>query len=131
MRTRTFVVVGLLAALLVAGVASYWASSHPDGLEHVAEEVGFAETAEDSATAGSPLSDYQVNGVENEALSGGLAGVLGSLVVLVVAGGIAYAVRRRGPVDRAEGTPAARQSAGGPHDASDTHATAGPGRDRG
>lgn len=94
MRTRTFVVVGVLAALLIAGVASYFASSKPDGLEHVAEQAGFADRARDSATADSPLSDYQVRGVENDALSGGLAGVAGALVVLVLAGGLTFAVRR-------------------------------------
>lgn len=97
MRTRTFFVVALLASLLVAGGVSYFASSNPDGLEHVAEKVGFADAAEDSATADSPLSDYQVRGIENDALSGGLAGVVGALVVLVLAGGLAYVVRRRGP----------------------------------
>jgi cobalt/nickel transport protein len=113
-KTRTFVVVGLFAALLVAGVASYWASSHPDGLEHVAEQVGFDHTAEDSAAAGSPLADYQVKGVDNEALSGGLAGVVGSLVVLVVAGGLAYLVRRRGATngsERADDAPAPTERA--------------------
>jgi hypothetical protein len=95
-RTRTFVVIGLLATLLVAGVASYYASSHPDGLEYVAEQAGFADTAEDSATADSPLSDYQVKGVENDAVAGGLAGVIGGLVVLLLAGGLAYVVRRKG-----------------------------------
>jgi len=96
MRTRTFVVVGLLVTLLVAGVASYYASSHPDGLEYVAEQAGFADTAEDSASADSPLSDYQVKGVENDAVAGGLAGVIGALVVLLVAGGLVYVVRRKG-----------------------------------
>lgn len=99
MRTRTFLLVGLLAALLIAGGASYYASTHPDGLEYVAERVGFADVAEDSPTAGSPLSDYQVEGVENDAASGALAGVVGALVVLVIAGGLAHLVRRRGPVD--------------------------------
>jgi cobalt/nickel transport protein len=94
MRTRTFVVVGILAALLIAGVASYFASSKPDGLEHVAEQAGFADQAEDSATADSPLSDYKVRGVENDALSGGLAGVAGALVVLALAGGLTFVVRR-------------------------------------
>ena len=57
MRTRTFFVLALLASLLVAGGVSYFASSNPDGLEYVAEKVGFADAAEDSATADSPLSD--------------------------------------------------------------------------
>lgn len=105
MRTRTFLVVGLLAALLVAGVGSYYASAHPDGLQHVAERAGFADQAEDSATADSPLSGYEVKGVENDRLSGGLAGVAGALVVLLLAGGLAYAVRRKGSVGRSEPDP--------------------------
>ena len=105
MRTRTFFVVALLASLLVAGGVSYFASSNPDGLEYVAEKVGFADSAEDSATADSPLSDYQVRGVENDALSGGLAGVVGALVVLVLAGGLAYVVRRRGPAAAEDARP--------------------------
>jgi len=133
MRTRTFVVVGLLAALLVAGVASYWASSNPDGLEYVAEKVGFADAAKDSAAAGSPLSDYQVKGVESDALSGGLAGVVGALVVLVLAGGLAYAVRRRGPVRAVDATDPAAPDEGDGSDrtaTSDGH-TADQGRERG
>lgn len=99
MRTRTFVVSGLVAALLVAGVVSYWASSHPDGLQYVAEKAGFATAEKGSPAENSPLSGYQVKGVGNDALSGGLAGVAGALVVLVLAGGLAHAVRRRGSAD--------------------------------
>ena len=51
MRTRTFVVAGLLAALVLAGVASFYASSHPDGLEYVADKTGFLDTADDSSAA--------------------------------------------------------------------------------
>ncbi|MGN0062738.1 MAG: PDGLE domain-containing protein [Nocardioides sp.] len=96
MSRRTFLLVGLLAAFLIAGVGSYYASSHPDGLEYVAEQVGFGHTAEDSATVDSPLADYQTSGVENSRLSGGLAGVIGCAVVLLAAGGLFWGVRRRG-----------------------------------
>ena len=96
MRTRTFVIAGIFAALLVAGVGSYWASTHPDGLTHVAEQAGFAGTAKDSAAKDSPLSGYQVRGVDNPAVSRGLAGVIGALTVLALAGGLTYVVRRRG-----------------------------------
>ena len=95
MRTRTFVIVGLLAALLLAGVASYYASSHPDGLEYVAEKAGFGDSAEDHAAADGPMADYAVDGVDDPRLSGGLAGVIGVVVTLALAGGVAYAVRRR------------------------------------
>jgi cobalt/nickel transport protein len=96
---RTFFVSFLVVALLVAGVVSYYASAHPDGLEHVATETGFIDQAEDSATAGSPFADYSTRGVDDERLSVGISGVLGTLVVLLLMGGIAFAVRRRGPGD--------------------------------
>ena len=95
MRTRTFVLSGLVLALILAGFASYYASAHPDGLEYVAERAGFLGAAEDSPAAGSPLADYTTRGVADARLSGGLAGVLGALVVLLLAGGLGYAVRRR------------------------------------
>ncbi len=94
---RRFLAVFLLATLLVAGVASYYASSHPDGLEYVAGEIGFLDRGDDSATANSPLADYSTKGVENDRLSGGLAGVAGSLLVLVIAGGLFRVLRRRDP----------------------------------
>ena len=74
---RRFVAAGLLVTLLLAGVASGFASASPDGLEKVAEEQGFADEADDSALAASPVADYAVDGVEDERLSAGLAGVLG------------------------------------------------------
>lgn len=88
-------VVGLVVCLLVAGGLAYYASGHPDGLEFVAGETGFLDAGRDSATADSPLSDYQTTGVENSWLSGAVAGVVGCVVVLLVMTGIALAVRRR------------------------------------
>ena len=96
---RRFFAVALVVTLLVAGVASYYASSHPDGLEYVAEQTGFIDSAEDSATADSPLADYQTKGVEDARISGGLAGVIGVVVMLVLSTGLFWAVRRREPAD--------------------------------
>ncbi len=95
MRSRVFLVTGLVLTLLVAGVASYYASSHPDGLQHVAEQAGFGDRAEESAAEGSPLAGYSTDGVEDERVGGGLAGVAGSLLVLVLAGGLFWGLRRR------------------------------------
>ena len=69
--TRTFFVGAVVVCLLVAAVASFYASAHPDGLEFVAEQTGFLHAAEDSATAGSPFADYQTSGIDNPRLSGG------------------------------------------------------------
>ena len=87
MNNKKFWLLGLLISMVIAGGVSYYASSHPDGLEKAAEEVGFLDNAEDSAVVDSPLADYGVAGVEDERLSVGLAGVLGVLVMVVVAGG--------------------------------------------
>ena len=105
MRMRTFVIVGVAVALLLAGVVSFYASSNPDGLEYVAEQTGFLDTAEENPVADGPLADYRAEGVQNERLSGGLAGVVGALVVLLLAGGLAFGVRRStNPADQSAGT---------------------------
>jgi len=94
-RSRGALLAALLVALLVAGVGSYYASSNPDGLEYVAERTGFGDSAEDSPTADGPLADYRTEGVDDDRLSGGLAGVAGALVVLALAGGLFWGLRRR------------------------------------
>ena len=52
----------LLVALLIAGVGSYYASGHPDGLDFVAEETGFCDSADEPKTADSPFADYGTSG---------------------------------------------------------------------
>ena len=88
------VLVGLAVSLVLAAGVSYYASSHPDGFEKSAGEIGFLDTAEDSPLAGSPLAEYGVAGVENERLSGGLAGVIGVASTAAISFGIFYALRR-------------------------------------
>ncbi len=95
MSRRALLWTGLAVALLLAGLVSYYASSSPDGLEKVAGDQGFLDSAKDSATAGSPLADYGVAGVEDERASVGLAGVLGVIVTFVVAGGGFVLLARR------------------------------------
>jgi cobalt/nickel transport protein len=82
---KKFYLGGLLVSLVLAGFVSFYASSHPDGLEKVAEEIGFIDNAKDPATAGSALADYGVEGVENERASVGVAGVIGVVATGVVA----------------------------------------------
>jgi cobalt/nickel transport system permease protein/cobalt/nickel transport protein len=88
MSRRAFYVTVVVVALLVAGVGSLYASSHPDGLEYVAEQTGFLDSAQDSATAGSPFADY-----------GNAGGVVGVVLVLVLMTGLTLALRRRSPKD--------------------------------
>jgi cobalt/nickel transport protein len=86
--SKKFYIGGALVSLLLAGVVSFYASSHPDGLEKVAGDVGFIETAKDPATAGSALADYGVEGIENERASVGVAGVIGVVATGAVATGL-------------------------------------------
>ena len=96
--TRTVLVVGLLLALLLAGVVSLWASDSPDGLNRVAGDLGFAGAEQASRAQDGPLAGYEVAGVGSR-WSGGLAGVIGCLVVLASTSALML-VRRRG--DRGE-----------------------------
>jgi ABC-type Co2+ transport system, permease component len=83
---------GLLAALgLVAFVAPF-ASSMPDGLEHVAEKLGFAASA--TAAHAAPLPDYAVMSLAGDSplLSTVLAGGIGTLVAFAVAWFVARAL---------------------------------------
>ncbi|MEW5631222.1 energy-coupling factor ABC transporter permease [Streptomyces hydrogenans] len=88
---------GVVTALVLAGVVSFYASASPDGLEKVAADQGIDAKAEEyeHATADSPLADYGVRGVDSARLSGGLAGVIGVGVTLAVGTGAFWAVRRR------------------------------------
>ena len=88
------VAVGLVLSLVLAGGVSYYASSQPDGLEKVAGDVGFLDSAEESAVKDSPLAEYGVAGIENERLSGGLAGVIGVASTAAISFGLFYALRR-------------------------------------
>jgi cobalt/nickel transport protein len=79
-----FLLGGILVSIFVAGFISYYASSSPDGLEKVAEDKGFLDTAKDSANSGSFLADYGVAGIDNERLSVGLSGLIGVVVTLIL-----------------------------------------------
>jgi cobalt/nickel transport protein len=85
MNTKKFYLGGAIVTLILAGVVSFYASSNPDGLEKVAEKIGFIETAKEHSISDSPLADYGVKGIENSRVSVGAAGVIG----VIVTGGVA------------------------------------------
>lgn len=87
-------VVGLSISAFLA-ILSPFASSHPDGLEWVAEKNGFLEAAR--APIFNIVPDYILPGVSNQALATILAGILGVLLVFGVALGVA--ILRRGQKD--------------------------------
>ncbi len=95
MTTKKIVQIGLVTSIFVAAVISFYASSNPDGLEFVAEQVGFLNTAKDSAVASSPLADYAFAGLENERISVALAGIIGVLLTAAISFGLFTFLKKR------------------------------------
>ena len=83
---RKFYASALLISALLAGGLSFYASSSPDGLEKVAEDIGFIQTAKEHTNSRGTLADYGVKGIENERASVGVAGVIGVVGTAIVAG---------------------------------------------
>ena len=90
-----FLIAGFVLSLVLAGVVSNFASSSPDGLEKVAEDIGFLDSAKDHTYADGPLADYGVKGIENERLSTGTAGVIGVIATAGVSTGLFLVLRRK------------------------------------
>jgi cobalt/nickel transport protein len=103
---RWFWVACVAVTLLIAGAVSYGASASPDGLDsatlrgcqtvHTAdgdELTGecIAQHAKDHALATSPLADYTLGGRQ---ATSGLAGVIGVLVTVAVAGSVFWLIGR-------------------------------------
>lgn len=95
-RLGSGLVIGGVCALAIATFLAPFASEFPDGLEAVAERIGFSELATESSLA--MLPDYQIPlPVKNweeaphwQRISVGLAGILGTVVVA----GLAFCLGR-------------------------------------
>jgi cobalt/nickel transport system permease protein len=95
-------VIGLVIALAVTLFAPL-ASAHPDGLERVAEDLGFIDLALDAPYEIIP--DYVLPGVaQGSPVATILAGVVGVLIVAIIGLGIAFVIswlRRRSTAQEA------------------------------
>ena len=81
------------AACLMLVTISPLASSAPDGLEKVAGDKGFTDTAQ--ASPFEIVADYVFPGIENEALATILAGWLGTVLIFGIAYGLAWLIKSR------------------------------------
>ena len=91
--TRPFVIGGLLVTLSVAMVVSQFAVDEPDGLERVAEDQGFVDSATDHSLGDSLFADYATRGIGNERVSLATAGLAGVALTLAVTAGLTSATR--------------------------------------
>lgn len=94
-----WVIAGLALAVAVVVFLAPAASDDPDGLERVAADRQFEDSADDPAFEW--LTDYAIPGIENETISVVLAGLAGLAVVFVLTYGFG-ALMRASRRDRAE-----------------------------
>ncbi|MDI6631888.1 MAG: PDGLE domain-containing protein [Bacillota bacterium] len=91
--------IGLVAALIIAGILSPFASPNPDGLEKVAETKGFIDKGEGKEVVRAPIPDYVMPGLASEGVATAFAGITGTVVTFVAAYGIGRLVQRRKAAD--------------------------------
>jgi hypothetical protein len=91
-------VYGITAAIALLVFVAPFASSMPDGLEHVAERLGFAALATEASTS-APLPDYSFEPLAGSSvwLSTAIAGGVGTLLVFGIAWWLARALTARPP----------------------------------
>ncbi|MFC2026188.1 energy-coupling factor ABC transporter permease [Chloroflexota bacterium] len=89
-----FLVLGFFLALALVFISPL-ASTNPDGLEWVAKQGGFLETAREPFY--NILPDYNLPGIQNQSIATIAAGIIGTLVVLAVALVVAFSRRVRKP----------------------------------
>lgn len=84
--------VPVVSIFLIAGVLSLFASAWPDGLERVAENMGFIDLGEQvRISVPTPLADYGIEGLGQ--IGASIAGLVGAAVCFAVAFGIAKVVK--------------------------------------
>jgi hypothetical protein len=76
-----WVLIALLLALVLVVAAALWASGDPDGLERVAEDIGFLDAAEGSPF--SVIADYVFPGLDGP-LATILAGAIGVAILFAL-----------------------------------------------
>jgi hypothetical protein len=101
---HTLILIIAAVTIVTAGVVSYFASSHPDALEHSLESYRpESQTAEapsptgassDSSYSGA-MPDYSMPGLKSRFGSNAATGIAGAAVVFAVITAIGLVLRRR------------------------------------
>jgi len=109
MDNKTFIIVGIVVALLIGVVAVFMASGDPDGLESTAlvvqghkeltgptpENAEIKEDLTGKFSYSAPMPDYAL-GEEMGPLGGIIAIVVGTILAFLVVLGLAYAIKAAG-----------------------------------
>jgi len=81
-----------LIAILISVLAAFFASSHPDGLDFVAERYGFAEKSHEHSA---PMPGYSLNFLPESSISTSAAGLAGILILLGIFGLVAFVLKNK------------------------------------
>ncbi len=100
----SFVAAGVAVAVALVVFVAPFANPNPDGLERVAENTGFLDTAQDHPIGG-PLADYGVAGIDNPWIGTAVAGLIGTGITFA-AGMLLVGIVRR--LRQREQVPASR-----------------------
>jgi hypothetical protein len=84
----------LLVALLVAVAAGFCGSELPDGLEWVAEKIGFEDLAKGKPVFETLFPDYTIPVLGRSGLSTPLAGIIGTLLCFIIPFSL-YIIRKK------------------------------------
>jgi cobalt/nickel transport system permease protein len=89
---NTMLLIGAIAAILITGVVlSQFSSDDPDGLEFVAEQQGFDETAETHSLESAPLAGYGDSSIASTAI----AAVVGVALTAGIGFGLFWFLRKK------------------------------------
>ncbi|MCU0726219.1 MAG: PDGLE domain-containing protein [Planctomycetes bacterium] len=98
-RAAGLVPIGLCVAAALALFVAPFACGWPDGLEHVAERLGFAMRAAEITALPAPLPDYAIPGLDPAVLSAALAGLAGTAAAFLASWLFARALAPRPRVE--------------------------------
>ena len=82
----------IMLSLVIVILAAFFASSAPDGLEKVAETLGFINAGVERTSV---MTDYNVPVVKQAGLSTSLAGIVGVLICFISFAGVAFVLRSK------------------------------------
>ncbi|MDD5658945.1 MAG: PDGLE domain-containing protein [Actinomycetota bacterium] len=84
MKDKVFFLIIAIAAIIVGLFLSPLASSYPDGLEKVAEKLGFADKASSFANFKFMIPDYSFPGIKSAFWQTSFAGFFGVLIIFAI-----------------------------------------------
>lgn len=85
----------LILCIIFAAIASLIASSHPDGLEWVAERLGFLSTGEGEEVMVSPMPGYLMPWIKNEYISSITTAAIGTFFVFIIILGLGKLIKKK------------------------------------